>query len=144
MPTAIMEHHRQGYIWISGSIVLVTLAQLGMKLGMSHLPSFMLLWNDIGTLAVNTLLGYWPWLALIGSGILAYAVSMWCWLNALKHLPLSRAYPLLSISYVTVYAVAIITPALHEVFRVQHLVGMVLILTGVAVISRRPPPHPMD
>lgn len=135
MSTAITGHHRQGYAWIGGSIALVTLAQLGMKIGMSHLPNLEALWTSLSTLAVNTLLGYWPWLALIGSGILAYGVSMWCWLNALRHLPLSRAYPLLSISYVTVYVVAVMTPILHEVFKVQHLIGIAMILLGVSVIN---------
>lgn len=141
MSTAVTGSHRQGYAWIGGSIVLVTLAQLGMKIGMSHLPNLIVLWHDISMLTVNTLLSYWPWLTLIGTGILAYGVSMWCWLNALKHLPLSRAYPLLSISYVTVYAVAVVTPMLHEAFKVQHLVGIVMILAGVAVISRHDSLH---
>ena len=136
MSTAVTGYHRQGYAWISGSIVLVTLAQVGMKVGMSHLPDAMVLWDSIHTLALSTLYGYWPWLVLIGSGIMTYGVSMWCWLNALKHLPLSRAYPLLSISYVTVYAVAVVTPLLHEAFKVQHLAGICMIVLGVAVISR--------
>lgn len=136
MSTAVTGRYRQGYAWIGGSIVLVTLAQLGMKIGMSHLPNLMAIWSDVQALAVNVLLGYWPWLALIGGGILAYGISMWCWLNALRHLPLSRAYPLLSISYVTVYAVAVVTPILHEAFKVQHLIGIAMILIGVVVISR--------
>lgn len=141
MSIAVTGNDRQGYFWIGGSITLVTLAQLGMKLGMSHLPSLLALWDDITAFAVMSLLSYWPWFALIGGGILAYGVSMWCWLNALRHLPLSCAYPLLSISYVTVYAVAVFTPALHEVFKMQHLVGIVMILAGVAVISRHNPLH---
>ncbi|WP_414499353.1 4-amino-4-deoxy-L-arabinose-phosphoundecaprenol flippase subunit ArnF [Zymobacter sp. IVIA_12111.31 C1] len=136
MSTAVTGRYRLGYAWIGGSIVLVTLAQLGMKIGMSHLPNLMAIWSDVQALAVNVLLGYWPWLALIGGGILAYGISMWCWLNALRHLPLSRAYPLLSISYVTVYAVAVVTPILHEAFKVQHLIGIAMILIGVVVISR--------
>ncbi|WP_414501630.1 4-amino-4-deoxy-L-arabinose-phosphoundecaprenol flippase subunit ArnF [Zymobacter sp. IVIA_5232.4 C2] len=136
MSTAVTGRYRQGYAWIGGSIVLVTLAQLGMKIGMSHLPNLMAIWSDVQALAVNVLLGYWPWLALIGGGILAYGISMWCWLNALRYLPLSRAYPLLSISYVTVYAVAVVTPILHEAFKVQHLIGIAMILIGVVVISR--------
>lgn len=136
MSTAVTGRYRQGYAWIGGSIVLVTLAQLGMKIGMSHLPNLMAIWGDVQALAVNVLLGYWPWLALIGGGILAYGISMWCWLNALRHLPLSRAYPLLSISYVTVYAVAVVTPILHEAFKIQHLIGIAMILIGVVVISR--------
>lgn len=139
MSIAVTGRHRQGYIWIGGSIVLVTLAQLGMKVGMSRLPNLIALGHDAGTLAANTLLSYWPWFGLICAGILAYGVSMWCWLNALRHLPLSRAYPLLSISYVTVYAMAVVSPVLHEAFKVQHLVGIIMILAGVVVISRHDP-----
>ena len=126
----------QGYRWITGSVLLVTFAQLGMKIGMSHLPGAPALWEAARALAVDSLLGYWPWLMLIGSGIVAYGLSMMCWLKALQHLPLSRAYPLLSISYITVYAVAVFTPVLHEAFKVQHVVGIVMILAGVLVISR--------
>lgn len=135
MTTVVTGHNRLGYLWVSGSIVLVTLAQLGMKVGISHLPSFATLWQSISALAIDSLLGNWPWLALISTGILAYGISMWCWLHALHHLPLSRAYPLLSLSYVTVYAVAVVTPALHEVFKMQHLIGIALILGGVSIIS---------
>lgn len=137
MTGALKGHYRQGYRWIAGSILLVTLAQLGMKIGMSHLPSLSTLWQSITSLAFNTLLSDWPWVTMIGGGILAYGVSMGCWLKALHHLPLSRAYPLLSISYVTVYVTAVFTPVLHEVFRVQHLLGIVLILVGVLIVSRR-------
>lgn len=135
MSATVTGRVRLGYLWVSGSVVLVTLAQLGMKLGMSHLPGLTLLWQNINTLAIDTLLRDWPWLGLIGAGILAYGISMWCWLHALHHLPLSRAYPLLSISYVTVYVVAIMTPALHEAFKMQHLIGIALILGGVSIIS---------
>lgn len=127
----------EGYRWIAGSLALVTLAQLGMKLGMTHFSDLYRLWAlwQEGRL-IELCADSWCGIALVGLGIAAYGISMWCWLNALRHLPLSRAYPLLSLSYISVYVAAILTPALHEVLRMQHLLGIAAILLGVLVIHR--------
>lgn len=137
---AMTRSNAIGCRWIAGSLVLVTMAQLAMKVGMTCLPAFSMLWVWLQEGQwLHALTQSWQALSLVGAGILAYGVSMWCWLNALRHLPLSRAYPLLSLSYVTVYVAAILTPALHEVFHAQHMVGIAAILLGVALIHRDKP-----
>lgn len=133
----------QGYRWIVGSLTLVTLAQLGMKLGMTHFANASYLWALLQTRHIAALFdASWFGVILIGTGIAAYGISMWCWLNALRYLPLSRAYPLLSLSYISVYAAAILTPALHEVLRLQHVLGIAAILLGVLIIHRDKPLSP--
>lgn len=80
----------QGFALALGSVGLVSAAQLGMRWSMTRLPQpneWFTASIDLGALGVVVL------------AILAYALSMLCWLGALKHLPLGRAYSLLSISY---------------------------------------------
>ncbi|WP_268801120.1 4-amino-4-deoxy-L-arabinose-phosphoundecaprenol flippase subunit ArnF [Pseudomonas huanghezhanensis] len=115
-----------------GSVGLVSAAQLGMRWGMVRLPSpsqwMQALWaGQIDIAAV----------ALVCASILAYALSMLCWLIALRDLPLSRAYSMLSVSYVLVYALAALLPFFHETFTVPKTVGVTLIVMGVLTINRR-------
>lgn len=80
------------------SVALVSSAQLGMRWSMSRLPSpgQWLDLQDIGQVQSSAI-------AVICASITAYALSMLFWLLALRDLPLSRAYSLLSISYALVY-----------------------------------------
>ncbi|AHG41216.1 4-amino-4-deoxy-L-arabinose-phospho-UDP flippase subunit F [Pseudomonas syringae CC1557] len=123
------------------SVVLVSSAQLGMRWGMSRLPS-PAQWielQDFGQIDFNAVV-------VIFSSITAYALSMFFWLLALRGLPLSRAYSLLSISYVLVYALAATLPFFHEAFTVSKTVGVTMIVAGVLTINLRriPGPSPQD
>ncbi len=69
--------------------------------------------------------------------IFAYALSMLCWLGALKHLPLGRAYSLLSISYALVYLLAASLPVFNEHFSVSKTLGVALVILGVLIINSR-------
>jgi drug/metabolite transporter (DMT)-like permease len=67
-------------------------------------------------------------------GVLCYISGFLIWLNVLKILPLSIAYPSSSISYVLViFASAIV---LGEALNLFKLIGMACILVGVIFISR--------
>ena len=76
----------------------------------------------------------------LGSAVLAYALSMLCWLLALKHLPLSRAYSWLSLSYALVYLGAALLPGLGEPLSLPRTLGVGLVIAGVIAINapRRP------
>jgi multidrug transporter EmrE-like cation transporter len=67
-------------------------------------------------------------------GLGCYGVSVILWLGALSRLPVSVAYPMLSLGYV----VNAIAAALlfGEVFSVTKLTGILLIGLGVIVLSR--------
>ncbi|KTB60732.1 4-amino-4-deoxy-L-arabinose-phosphoundecaprenol flippase subunit ArnF [Pseudomonas allii] len=122
----------QGFALALGSVGLVSAAQLGMRWSMTRLPlpsdwldAFSQNRIDLGALGVVTL------------AILAYALSMLCWLGALKHLPLGRAYSLLSISYALVYLLAASLPVFNEHFSVSKTLGVALVILGVLVINSR-------
>ncbi|PMV25359.1 MULTISPECIES: 4-amino-4-deoxy-L-arabinose-phosphoundecaprenol flippase subunit ArnF [unclassified Pseudomonas] len=122
----------QGFALALGSVGLVSAAQLGMRWSMTRLP-LPSAWLD--ALSQNSIdLGA---LGVVTLAILAYALSMLCWLGALKHLPLGRAYSLLSISYALVYLLAASLPVFNEHFSVSKTLGVALVILGVLVINSR-------
>lgn len=118
------------------SVGLVSAAQLGMRWSMLRLPTPEQ-WPEALS---QDLLQVVP-LAVVGSAIIAYALSMFCWLLALRELPLSRAYSLLSLSYALVYLIAAGLPFFHEAFTVSRTVGVSLIVAGVLTINFRRTPR---
>lgn len=123
----------KGYFWGIGSVILITLAQLCLKAGVTILPEFKLNhhWMD-----VNWLLENLPAFGLIFIGLIGYLLSMVCWLFALKFLALSKAYPLISLSYVLVYLFAVTLPWFNESPTLIQFIGVVFILLGIWIISR--------
>nr|QVX10773.1 4-amino-4-deoxy-L-arabinose-phosphoundecaprenol flippase subunit ArnF [Pseudomonas congelans] len=123
------------------SVALVSAAQLGMRWSMSRLPSPVqwLHLPDHAQLDLSALM-------VVCISITAYALSMLFWLLALRVLPLSRAYSLLSISYALVYTLAAALPFFHETFTVSKTVGVTLIVAGVLTINLRriSGPSPQD
>lgn len=118
------------------SVCLISVAQLAMKWGMGNLSKQ---WEVIEpilfSLDVTPLLSTaWPALLCVALGLGCYALSMACWVMALKHLPLGVAYPLLSLSYVLVYILAVTLPWLDEPFSLTKLSGIACILVGLALI----------
>ncbi|CRL52480.1 4-amino-4-deoxy-L-arabinose-phosphoundecaprenol flippase subunit ArnF [Pseudomonas sp. SIMBA_041] len=119
---------RRGITFALGSVVLGSAAQLGMRWSMTRLPSPEN-WLTASFEPVPVL--------VVLSAILAYALSMLCWLAALRDLPLGRAYSLLSISYALVYVLAASLPLFHESFSLSKTVGVALIILGVITINSR-------
>ncbi|MDT3723233.1 4-amino-4-deoxy-L-arabinose-phosphoundecaprenol flippase subunit ArnF [Pseudomonas oryzihabitans] len=73
-------------------------------------------------------------------GVACYALSMLAWLIALARIPLGRAYAALSLSYVLVHLGALWLPGAAESTSVRPLLGIALIVIGVALVgSDRPP-----
>lgn len=118
----------KGMMLALSSILLVTLAQLALRMAMTGVPP------------VSHWLSPW-WMAhpaaslLLGAGLAAYGLSMLCWLLALRHLPLNRLYPLLSLSYVLVWLAAVSLPVFNEPFRWSSLAGVILIMLGLLLNS---------
>lgn len=122
----------KGYLWGMASVLLVTLSQLLMKWGMMQFP--LLSFTD----AVWQLPSAYRWALLaVGSGLVGYLLSMLCWFFTLHYLPLNRAYPLLSISYIGVYLAAIFLPWLDEPASLLKTIGMLLILFGLWLINSK-------
>lgn len=122
----------RGYAWGAASVLLVTLAQLLMKWGMAQIPLM-----SFADVTPALLMHYClPLLAVCG-GIFGYALSMLCWFFALHHLPLNRAYPLLSVSYALVYLAAVILPWFNESATLLKTLGTLFILLGVWLINSK-------
>ena len=119
---------RRGIGFALGSVLLVSGAQLGMRWSMTRLPSPEG-WIT-AAIAPNAV-------AVVLAAIFAYALSMLCWLAALRDLPLGRAYSLLSISYALVYLLAASLPVFNEHFSLSKTLGVALVILGVLVINSR-------
>lgn len=120
--------------WLAAiSIVLVSAAQLLMKFGTMSLTDL----NDIefSLSGLHLLLNPAVILPITAAGIL-YFLSVFSWVKTLGHLPLSVAYPLLSLSYPLVHFGAVMSASLAETPSVQRSIGLALIILGVAVASR--------
>jgi len=120
-----------------GSVLLVSSAQLGMRWSMTRLPQpeQWLSALSAGNVDLSAL-------AVVFTAIVAYALSMLCWLAALRDLPLGRAYSLLSISYALVYLLAASLPLFNESFSFTKSLGVALVMLGVITINTRPAQAP--
>lgn len=119
-----------GYLWALCSVLLVSSAQLAMKWAVMQFPQ-----ADLTLAFVSAVLfENWPGLLALFCGLTAYALSMLCWYFSLRKIPLSKAYPLLSLSYVLVWAAAIALPWLNEPFSPLKLVGVGVIFIGLLLI----------
>ena len=119
----------KGTFWALCSVVLVSAAQLLLRSAMVSLPPV----ADPLTLLV-ALMHFAPGSGKLLLGLCGYVASMGCWFLALHRMALSKAYTLLSLSYILVWAAAIVLPGWNEVFSWTGLAGVCLIIAGVLVI----------
>jgi multidrug transporter EmrE-like cation transporter len=115
--------------FLLGGVLLNAAAQLLLKAGTNRL--------GVLTLDAHT----WP--ATLGriatqghfiAGIACYVVSVFVWIFGLSRVPVSVAYPMLSLGYV-VNAVAA-HYLLHEAVTVQRWLGIGFIIIGVWLVAR--------
>jgi len=118
--------NKSGLVFILASILLVSAAQLMIKLGMNALP-----------LNLNISMAF-PWTSItwIMLGIVGYGVSMLMWMMALSIYQLSFAYPLLSTSYIIVYLGAVLLPQLNESVSIIKTIGILFIVAGVVFVTK--------
>lgn len=72
---------------------------------------------------------------MVAVGVVFYVLSLIAWLIALSRFEVSFAYPLLAITYILVYVAAIYWPLLGEQASPQKLLGITIIIAGVALVS---------
>lgn len=118
------------YLCMLASILLSSIAQLSMKVSMVMLSHY----SGTDTALVSILLdpAVIVWL-FVGLG--CYAISLVFWLFAISRLDLSLAYPMLSLSYVLVYLVAINWSLLHEELSWTRSLGILIICMGIVLIA---------
>ncbi|RON51742.1 4-amino-4-deoxy-L-arabinose-phosphoundecaprenol flippase subunit ArnF [Pseudomonas frederiksbergensis] len=124
---------RRGITFALGSVTLASAAQLGMRWSMSRLPQPDQWLTALGNGSVDPVA-----VGVVLAAILAYGLSMFSWLLALRDVPLGRAYSLLSISYALVYLLAASLPAFNEHFSLAKSLGVALVILGVITINSRP------
>ena len=130
-----MKTDRKNYnkeIFIGLSIILTSLAQIILKYGMMNLNS-LLITVELSNININQLLPTSIWVFI---GLICYASSMIAWMLALREYELSVAYPLLSISYILVYILAILIPGINQQFSLVNATGLIFITYGVISITR--------
>ena len=111
------------------SVLLVSMAQLIMRWAMIQLPAL----SSPG-LFLEAMLSFSTAALGLTGGLFCYALSMLCWFMALRHIPLSKVYPLLSLSYLLVWIAALYFPAPGEVITIGKVLGGVLILAGIGLV----------
>jgi len=126
------DSYKRGLSLALCSVALVAVAQLLLKFGVAHVPLAAPVHDFtqwLGSLSITR--AVMP-LAL---GIACYGSSVLCWISALGRLPLSVAYPLLSLSYPLVYLGATWLPWFGETLNTQRIAGIALIMLGVALLT---------
>jgi drug/metabolite transporter (DMT)-like permease len=103
--------------------LLVATAQYLIKLGANHLSHAGLLATLIGIFTIPQLF----------AGYCLYAVFTVMFVYALRHGELSILYPLIALGYVWVTITAVV--AFHETMNPLKLVGLAVIIAGVAVLG---------
>ncbi len=110
-------------------VLLNAIAQLLLKAGTNAIGHFDFEWRNL--FPIGWQLATEP--HILG-GMMCYAVSLVVWILALSRVPVSIAYPMLSIGYV-VNAVAAYW-LLGESFSALRLAGIFVVILGVFLIAR--------
>jgi undecaprenyl phosphate-alpha-L-ara4N flippase subunit ArnF len=126
-----MNERRIAFACMTASIILSSLAQLSMKVSMVLLADTTAETSSLLQLLFDPYVLIW-----LSVGLGSYAISLVFWLFAIARLDLSLAYPMLSLSYVLVYLVAINLPILAETFSWERSLGILIVTLGVILIAR--------
>lgn len=117
------------FLLIIGGVLLNACGQLLLKAGTNAVGHFDFQLDNL--LPVGLKLAFQPY---IMSGVACYVVSLVVWIMALSRVPVSIAYPMLSIGYVINAFVA--WQWFGEPLSAQKLLGIGFIVLGVYVVAR--------
>jgi multidrug transporter EmrE-like cation transporter len=113
-----------------GGVLLNAAAQLLLKAATRHSGELVADSGQVSWAAVLQVLGAVP----LWVGLGCYGISVILWLGALSRVPVSVAYPMLSIGYVVnAFAAAVL---FGEALSVPKLAGIALICAGVFTLAR--------
>jgi drug/metabolite transporter (DMT)-like permease len=117
------------YLFVAGTVVFTVYGQLVVKWQTGRAGAFP---SDSGE-RLRYLVRFFtsPW--VLSSG-LAAGLAAACWVVALSHLELSRAYPFISASFVLVLVLSAII--FGEALTVAKIAGALLIIAGLILGSR--------
>ncbi|APV50666.1 4-amino-4-deoxy-L-arabinose transferase [Betaproteobacteria bacterium GR16-43] len=110
-------------------VLLNAAAQLLLKAGTNRIGEFAFSWENLGPVGVKVASS-----PHILGGLACYAVSVVVWIMALSRVPVSVAYPMLSIGYiVNAFAAWML---FGESLAIQKLIGIGFIVVGVFLVAR--------
>lgn len=118
-----------GLLWGLLSVLITSAAQLSLGFAMASLPPML----HPDTFIAALFAAHASAIALF-SGLLGYLASVFCWHNALHHLELSKAYALLSLSYILVWIASMVLPGMQGAFSLKALLGVACIMAGLMII----------
>lgn len=121
-----MLKFRNPYFQIFLSTLCLTVSELLLKRGASQTADLSATWSWTGINGFNSINVWW--------GILLMVVSFLSWLAALKHLPLSIAYPLSNVVHVTIPLSA--WTFLGEGISPLRWCGIGLVVVGLVIVAR--------
>lgn len=113
------------YRWVITSILLVTVAQVLLRLAMH---------SDANEFSLISIFRSRLEILYLFLGLFSYILSLLSWTRALRSLSLSQAYPLLSISYILVWVASLFIPNEQNLLSWQALLGLGCIVSGVCLI----------
>ena len=116
-------------VWLLSGVLLNAAAQLGLKAA-THATGAIAASVPGALLAIRQLMSTPAfWLALC-----AYGASLAVWIVGLSRVPVSQAYPVLSIGYVITAFAA--WAMLGETITAQRAAGIAIIIAGVWLVAR--------
>jgi multidrug transporter EmrE-like cation transporter len=119
-----------GFVFALIGVALNTAAQLFLKATTNRVGEISL---DKPMLTTAFSIGSVP---AFYAGMACYAISIVVWLVALSRLPVSVAYPLLSVGYV--FNAVLAYALFDESLSMQKLIGIGFIILGVVIVARAP------
>lgn len=118
-----------GLMWGLFSVIIASAAQLSLGYAASHLPPMTQFWDFI-----VAFFAFGPGARMLVVGLVGYLLSVFCWYKALHQLALSKAYALLSMSYVLVWIASMVLPGWEGTFSLKALLGVACIMSGLMLI----------
>lgn len=116
------------FSWLMAGVVLNAVAQLALKAATGTTGVIRGSWSNYWTAAQQLAASATFWLALA-----AYGISVVVWIVGLSRLPVSQAYPVLSVGYIIAALLAWFL--LGEAVSVERWTGIGLIVAGVLLVS---------
>lgn len=111
-------------------VFLNAFAQLLLKEGMSRVGYFAFSFSNL--LPISIQVASSPFVLM---GLLCYVISVMVWLLVLSRVPVSYAYPMLSIGYI-INAIAAYY-WFHEEININKIIAILVIIGGVYLLSRQ-------
>ncbi|MEK6558295.1 MAG: EamA family transporter [Candidatus Margulisiibacteriota bacterium] len=124
-----MAHMFKLPLMVFTPILIGVAGQLCLKTGMQQIGTYSLIQKGIVLQYLKILFN-----PFVFFGLVLYFTSTLFWLYLISRVPLSFAYPMLSISYVLVAIASLIL--FHERISVLNWVGITVILVGVCLIAQ--------